>query len=174
MTASRRSRQIRPIRIVEGIAYISLTKGYEAEVDVADLHLISGFSWRAVLSRNTVYARSDIYAKDCTRAIYMHRVIMGEPADLQVDHRDCNGLNNRRKNLRVATNAQNAHNQQLRADNTSGLKGVVRLKNCARWRARIKFEGQYIDLGCFEKAEDAHAAYCRASKELRGDFARDS
>ncbi len=162
---------IRPIRIEGNIAYVPLTKGYEAIIDAEDVPLVEGFNWIASVERNTVYAvRRE--GSGCRREIRMHRVIMGDPDGLQVDHRHGNGLDNRRSNLRVATGLQNSRNARIRKDNSSGFKGVSWNKSARKWHARIKVDGSRINLGNYETPEAAHAAYAKASAELHGEFGR--
>ena len=71
-------------------------------------------------SIRTVYA----VGGDRGRTVLLHRVIAGTPVGMETDHRDRDGLNNRRSNLRNATIAQNRQNAAISADNTSGVKGV--------------------------------------------------
>jgi hypothetical protein len=87
-----------------------------------------------------------------------------------IDHEDGNPSNNRWKNLREATHAQNGANVGLRKDNTSGFKGV-RFRY-GKWRASIKTQDRRLHLGTFDTAEEACAAYHKAAEELHGDFAR--
>jgi hypothetical protein len=100
----------------------------------------------------------------------MHRLILRVDANTQVDHRDGNGLNNTRGNLRPATHAQNQHNSRLRKDNQSGFKGVHRQGN--RWVARIRVDGEQKHLGSFRTPEEAARAYDAAALRLRGEYAR--
>lgn len=162
----------RLIRIEGDIAYVPLTQGHEAVIDAADVPLVDGFNWCARVVPNTVYAvRTDrLGAKP--REVSLHRVLMGDPDGLEVDHRDRNGLNCRRQNLRAATHAQNAMNRAVQSNNTSGFKGVSWHKAKGKWRAEIKVGGKKRHLGSFHAPEDAHAAYCKASTELHGDFGR--
>ena len=88
-----------------------------------------------------------------------------------VDHIDGDKLNNRIDNLRWATSAENRCSVEMRADNTSGYRGVSMLKN-GRWRARIWVNCIEKYLGTFDTAEEASAAYERAVAEIRGDFYR--
>ena len=160
---------IRQIRVVGNIAYVPLTQGYEAVIDVADMPLVDGFSWCATVSPSgNVYAIRRIGRQ----AVWMHRIIMGEPAGLDVDHRDSNGLNNRRGNLRTATDAQNNQNARKSKNNTSGYKGVAPCKQTGRWEAYIGVNGKKKRLGRFRTPEAAHAAYVEASARLHGDFGR--
>jgi hypothetical protein len=105
----------------------------------------------------------------------MHRQIMGlEYGDpRQVDHVDPNKtLDNTDDNLRLATIADQRHNQRKRKTNTSGFKGVSPDKYPGKWRAAITINGKDKNLGTFATKELAYAAYCSAAKEAFGEFAR--
>jgi hypothetical protein len=102
----------------------------------------------------------------------MHRVILGCPDILSVDHKDGDGLNNRRENLRLATQSQNMHNQRINRANKTGFKGVSLHKVSGKWIAQIGLKGKTNYLGLFASPEEAHAAYCRASDQYHGDFGR--
>ena len=165
-------RKIRPIRVEGNVAFVTLTRGYEAVIDAADVLLVGGWNWFALVRPHTVYA----YRTDCSslkkRTVMLHRVIAGEPEALEVDHIDCDGLNNRRSNLRAATRAQNMHNMRTPKRNTSGFKGVGFDRLSGQWRAYIKINGKQHHLGCFTTPEDAHEAYVTASDRLHGEFGR--
>ncbi len=92
----------------------------------------------------------------------------------EADHRDLNKLNDRIKNLRDATSAQNKQNVGIKWSNTSGFKGVSRFSDSiARpWRAEIRVNGKRRYLGRFATAEEAAEAYNREAKSLHGEFAR--
>ena len=99
----------------------------------------------------------------------LHRVVWkletGEDVD-EIDHRDRNGLDNRWENLRPATRYTNMQNRgKIRV----GLKGAYRHR-CG-WTSRISSGGKQQYLGLFHTEEDAHAAYCKAARELHGEFA---
>jgi hypothetical protein len=87
-----------------------------------------------------------------------------------VDHRDHNGLNNRRENLRIATHAQNQWNQ-IKTDRptTSRYKGVRRTRFA--WRPEISFNDKSLYLGSFRTEEAAARAYNAKALELFGEFA---
>lgn len=166
---------IRPIRIEGNIAYVPLTLGYEAIIDADDVHLVEKFNWHALVKKHTVYAvyttPRDAHGKQ--QAILMHRVLMNAPADIQIDHWDGDGLNNRRTtNLRLATHQQNNQNQRVRGDNTSGIKGVSWHARSKKWRAGIRLNGKLNHLGLFTDLSEAAAAYATASSELHGEFGR--
>jgi hypothetical protein len=166
------TRNIKPIRVEGNIAYVPLTKGYEAVIDAADVPLVGAHNWKAKVEPNTVYAVRNDRSGPKEREVRMHRVIMGEPNGLEVDHRDSNGLNNKRENLREATSQQNGHNTRISKSNTSGFKGVSWNKNCGKWRSYISINGQQNHLGFYDTAEQAHEAYCDASAKYHGEFGR--
>lgn len=145
-----------------------LTKGHEAKIDAGDVHLVEGWNWHAHVRPHAVYAKRVANG----RSIYLHRVIMDALDDLQVDHINGDGLDNRCGNLRLATRFQNTCNQRRSKANTSGFKGVSWHESRKKWRAQIYLHGRKHYLGLFEKPESAHAAYCAASAELHGEFGR--
>ncbi len=173
------SRQIRPIRVEGNVAYVPLTKGYEAIIDAADVPLVEGKNWHAYVAlrsdgsiRSVYGSRNPSRAFGTRRPIWLHRVIVAAAPDIEVDHIDGNGLNNRRNNLRCATQAQNTMNCRKRADNSSGVKGVHFHKGIQKWVARIQVGGARHNLGAFSDAQSAAAAYAAASVKMHGKFGR--
>lgn len=166
----------REIRIEGDVAYVPLTKGYEAIIDAADVHLVAGRNWQARESRradgslHTVYAQAARPGKGGTDK--MHRVLLGAACE-EVDHEDGNGLNNRRSsNLRPASTSQNRWNAKTPRDNTSGVKGVTWHKLRQKWMAQIQAHGVSRYLGLFTSLDAARAAVSVARAELHGDFGR--
>jgi len=89
-----------------------------------------------------------------------------------VDHADLNRSNNCWSNLRESTQLQNTWNMPISKSNKSGFKGVSRRKDTGRWNAKIKANGKYLSLGCFDSPEQAAIAYKQAAIQFRGEFAR--
>jgi hypothetical protein len=90
----------------------------------------------------------------------------------QLDHINGNTLDNRIENLRPVTHAQNMLNKKLYRNNTSGRKGVSFHKATGKFQARIYRDKSCVNLGLYERVEDAAEAYRRAAKQLHGEFAR--
>lgn len=162
----------RPIRIDGDLAYVPLTQGYEALIDAADVALVAGRNWTAHVRQHTVYAKGTSVVNGRRVVIYMHRVIVGAPVEMSVDHCDSNGLNNRKCNLRLATHAQNMRNRRPTKGLSSPLKGVRLHKRTGQWRASITLERKVYHLGLFDTEADAHAAYADASRVMHGTFGR--
>lgn len=154
------------------VKHIPLTQGKVALVDDEDLAIVSGHSWRAMRHGKTYYAYTNVRAPCGHRELLaMHQLIMGHDDEGRTpDHKDLNGLNNRRNNLRFAAASQQAMNRNVSSRSVSGLKGVSR--SGERWRARIRVGGRLIGLGTFDCAEDAAAAYDTKVRDLYGQFAR--
>lgn len=108
--------------------------------------------------------------------ILLHREVAARAGlaidGLEVDHRDGNGLDCRRENIRPATPSQNSCNRKRRSDNKSGFKGVYWHSSIDKWVAEIAVSGRKQRLGCFVNKLDAAAAYAAAAVRLHGEFAR--
>lgn len=138
-----------------------------AIVDATDVDRVRNIAW-TLDTRGYVVGRPSGF-KTCTP---LHRWLMidGKNCKKAVDHIDGDKLNNRRSNLRLCTQAENAKNTRLGLNNTSGAKGVSRNVN-GKWRARIWNNRKEIHLGTFETAAEAMAAYDKAAIALHGEFA---
>jgi hypothetical protein len=149
------------------MAELILPSGHVALVDDDDLPaVIAAGPWHVRRDRHVWYVRRHL---SYTRDQKLHQFLTGWP---MTDHINGDGLDNRRANLRPANDAQNAANSRRRQDNTSGFKGVTWHKWKRRWYARIKCDGQKIDLGYFATPEAAARAYDAAAVELFGEYAR--
>lgn len=148
---------------------ISLANGGFAEIDESDLALVSAHRWTFSVHRCGIrYARTKIDGK----VVLMHRLILGCDESLEVDHRDGNGLNNRRTNLRPCTHQQNIANRRKLAPATSAFKGVFWETRRGAWCANIRVQGRKKHLGYFEEETEAARAYDVAAKQGFGEFAR--
>jgi hypothetical protein len=152
------------------VKHIELTRGMVAIVDDDDFNVIAGFKWRTISGRTTCYAGR--MCETSGRLLMTHNVILGRVEGKEVDHKNLNGLDNRRENLRYATRSQQQMNR--RPWGLSIYRGVQldHQKGKPAWRARIRWLGQVKNLGRFPLEVDAARAYDAAAKELHGEFAR--
>jgi len=145
---------------------IPLTQGKTALVDDEDYLLVSPFKWSAA-QRRTWYA----VRIDHKKMIYLHRFLLGIPSEFQCDHINGDGLDNRRCNLRIATNAQNQWNRHKRQIHSSSFRGVTWDKNRNRWIVYITANKKTHYLGRYINETDAAKAYDEAAKRLFGEYA---
>lgn len=151
------------------MATFTLRHGHILLLDDVDAHLGEQYNWFPEPNGSgTCYA----IAKHEQARLTLHRILIDAPCHLMVDHINGNGLDNRRSNLRLATNSQNQANRRLLSLNTSGFRGVTFNKACNKWQAGIKLQGKSYHLGLFTQAEDAARAYDQKSIEMFGEFAR--
>ena len=142
-----------------------------ALIDEADFELASKYRWELLEWTDDQGRRHGPYAYCRSAPLrYMHRLIM--PGVPMIDHRDGNGLNNTRGNLRPATPALNNANQKLRRNSVSGLKGVSWDSCHNKWRAQVWHKGTGYRIGYFATREAAGYAYDRKAVELAGEYAR--
>lgn len=145
---------------------IPLTNGGVTIVDDEDFDNLTKFKWRCVNG----YAARCQNLQGVIVMFYVHREVLNLPSHLMVDHANRDKLDNRKENLRATDSTHNAGNKGMRSDNTTGFKGVSKIRN--KYRATIRKYGVWRLLGHFDTPEEAHAAYCAAAKELYGEFAR--
>lgn len=96
--------------------------------------------------------------------------VYGTWAKHELDHINCNKVDNRISNLRPATRTQNLANTRMKSFNKVGFKGVVLQNN--KYAAQITHNYKSIRIGVFDTPEAAHKAYMVKAIELRGEYAR--
>lgn len=167
---------LRPFRVDGDVAYLLLTQGHEAVVDAEDIGKLSLFNWQAQVHKypdgrvRCVRACRSTYSNGALTLLYLHRVVLGAPPGVVVDHINGNTLDNRKINLREATPKENSRNARKRVDNSSGYKGVSFNKHTQSWQARIRVDGCLKYLGVYETAEEGYEAYCKAALKYHGEF----
>lgn len=153
--------------------YIPLGCGtIRAIIDASDYDLIRKFHWSGKFDRwGNCYARTSTGQQNKT--LFMHRLLMNAQPGERIDHRNGDTLDNRRENLRLATNAQNVRNQKVHRDKqTSKFKGVYFRKDTQKYQAQIMCMGRKINLGQFPDEESAALVYDQNARKLFGEFAR--
>lgn len=136
-----------------------LKRPHTCLIDLADFALVRSYHWRAKLRDKRYYAWSSVWQEGKISTIQMHRLLMGlvvnEPK--LVDHKDGDGLNNRRENLRIASSKVNGFNRcSPHPLNTTGYRGVTYHKNTKKYKVEIR----HMRYGTYPSA---HAANTVAS-----------
>lgn len=117
--------------------------------------------------KRTVYAQISFGYKPQPR---LHQWLLNPPEGMHVDHKNGNGLDNQRSNLRIVTRSQNMHNQR-KTRGSSQFKGVSWFRPYSNWRAYITIDDRRKHLGYFTSEEDAGRAYDTAARAAFGEYA---
>lgn len=151
---------------------IKLKRGKVAFVDDEDFEFINQWEWGYMKSGNTFYAiRNERTGKNKYKLISMHRVIMGTPKGMEVDHVNHDGLFNIKINLKNCTHKENMRNISVYKNNSSGAKGVYWHARQRKWRAQININGKRSTVDAYANKIDATIAYNEAAKKHYGEFA---
>lgn len=156
---------------------IPLSQGCVALVDDEDYDSLIPYQWYAfrgsrsqiIYAARSHYVSNPVNGKSRTVKVYMHKQITGYA---KTDHKNRNGLDNRRENLRSATQTQNNANIPKRKGlHSSRFKGVSWSPARSKWEAKTSVNGKTIHLGRYISEIDAAKAYDRAAVEYFGEFA---
>lgn len=142
---------------------IKLTQEKFAIVDDCDYDYLMQRKW---------YYRDGYAVRGGKPVIYMHRVIlerMGFKNFARSDHTNRNRLDNRRCNLRPATDSQSQCNRNKQKNNTSGYIGVYWCRG--KWVAQIKVNKKQIYLGRYDDKLEAAQVRNKVIKKYHGEFA---
>ena len=143
--------------------FVELTKWGVSLVDMADAETIERRKWQLMHGKGCAYGIGTIAG---VRTM-LHRFILGITDKRHVDHINGDGLDNRRRNLRPCTPAQNAWNKRCRRDLP---KGVYRQAN-GGYRVQVMKHGEKFPLHGFATVEEAAAAREALAIKLHGEFA---
>lgn len=156
----------------EAVCLLPLSQGKYAVVSPCDFRAAMKHKWSIHAGYSTEYAETNTKTDDGWRRVTLHRFLMGDDDPRQVDHKNHNGLDCRRSNLRFATHEQNLRNTRAHKDGSSRYKGVSRSPNGDTWRAQIRIPGKTNTyLGSFLSEEEAAAEYDHAAYHHFGEFA---
>ncbi len=148
---------------------IPLGNGRAAIVSHIDAHWISQRPWHF---NARGYAAASLFGGRGGGIILMHRLILLAPDTATVDHANGDTLDNRRENLRLATQSQQNANR-LKFVGTSRFKGVYLRCDGLKWVAQIgdPQSGRRKNLGGFVTEEEAARVYDDAARAMFGEFA---
>ncbi len=148
-------------------------------VDDEDYDRLNSHNWRLNKRTHTKYvmrqvSKNDQKSLNHPTGIYCHREVMGVIMDksVLVDHKDGDGLNNQKANLRICNGHQNQGNRKKVAICSSKYKGVFWNKRYFMWQSVIKIGGKKKPLGLYINEDEAALAYNKEAKIFFGEFAR--
>lgn len=139
--------------------------------DDADADVVGAYQWHLHPTGRSTYARGFQRGARSSGLVYLHRLLTNASKGQDVDHENGDGLDNRRRNLRVCSRTQNNANRHV-SSSATGVKGVHFESFTGRWRAEIQHNRKRIKLGRFDTQEAAAMAYQNKAAELFGRFAR--
>lgn len=148
---------------------IELTQGYSTLVDDEDFERLSLWRWKVLKSKDKRYACRSKRTPTGSATILMHKEILSTRPGMLVDHRDGNGLNNQRYNLREADRTQNMANSSA-SRGTSRYRGVSYSTKRNKWVAQIKHQGIHYFLGRFQTEDEARQVFDLKNRELNGEY----
>ncbi len=155
------------------IKKIELTQGKVSLVDEEDFEYLNQWKWYAQKDyKNGNYYAQRHDSQNNKKIVLMHKEILGVENKKQVDHKDGDGLNNQRTNLRPSSHSQNHSNTERYKNNKSGYKGVSWNKHSKKYLAQTSIDGKILVIGYFDSPEDAATAYNTVANQLHGDFTR--
>jgi hypothetical protein len=156
---------------------IKLTQNKYAIVDDEDYDDLIKWKWFATKQAKTYYAVRTARLSGKQTTIRMHRYLLNAQTGDEIDHKNNNGLDNRRKNIRFCTSTQNKGNcrkyTSIRYGNKyKGVKANYKRSKNNPWAAVICYKGKGIYIGVFKTEEEAALAYNKKAIELFGEFAK--
>jgi len=158
------------LKVGSAMKKIQLTRGYEALVDDVYFDWLSQWKWRVTFSSSgKPYAITDMRDVNGRKHCFgMHSLVIF--GGNEVDHKNGDGLDNRRENLRDCTHNQNMKNKCLLRYNTSGTAGVSWIASIKKWKVQLQVDGVYKYLGIYESKQEAIQVRLLASKREFGEF----
>lgn len=153
---------------------IVLSKGIVAFVDDEDFESLNKFKWHTRKKGKMFYAirNTSRAGNKMAKTVWMHKELLKVPEDMDIEHKNRNGLDNQKNNLRQCTKAQNQWNTTENENNTSGFKGCYFDKRDGMWFSSIQINGVRKYLGRFKTVEESAKAYDDAAFESHGEFYR--
>lgn len=147
-------------------------------LDDSDYDLINQWTWHIKKDHNVLYARRNYWinvdgVKKC-KSVLLHRILLNEnDPKVLIDHKDHNGLNNQRINLRRCSTCENLRNKKSELGSSSRFLGVTYRKESNTWEASIKDVrvGKRKYIGRFQTEQQAAAAYNLYAETIFGEFA---
>jgi hypothetical protein len=93
---------------------------------------------------------------------------MKTPKGKQIDHKNRNGLDNRRENLCIVSPYQNRLNLSNFRNNTSGVRGISWYENLKKWGIHVRRKGKLNYFGVFSDKKEAETRLLLIRQQLYG------
>lgn len=161
-----------PVRPADGnrgdrrdMKFLKVKGGRFAKVSDKDFSKVSKFKWHLI--KRKYVSRVEVRRGKAIR-IYLHRLVKGARRGEEVHHKNGNGLDCQRRNLKRLS--PKTHRQTFWPSKKT-FRGVGRRADTGRWRAYIQVNRKHINLGCFSSAAAAAKAYNIAARRLWGKHA---
>ena len=149
--------------------------GINFYIDYEDFIKCKDVCWCAQYSEKsrTYYIHGKTDSGECE---YLHRFILGlsNGNNVEVDHKDHDGTNNTKKNLRVGSRAQNAMNMSKFNITESGHHGVSWNKEINRWMVEIWENKNRRYLGSFSDLDEAIKTRKEAEEKYYKEWSYDN
>lgn len=137
----------------------------KALIDSDFIEIVKNYKWATTKKGKSLYVKTDINIGGRRGTLYLATLILGQKKGFQVDHKNGNTLDNRRENLRFATQRQNLMNK-------SKALGYSKNKVSNLWETYIGVKGKVIHLGRFKTIEEAKRVRREAEIKYYGEFAK--
>lgn len=151
--------------------FIKLYSGEYVRVDDEDYDKLNQYIWYLFKSEKWKYAIRTEYKNGKQKTIFMHREIMGiYDSKVYVDHKDHDGLNNQKSNLRLSNNRFNQYNVGKKSISKQKYKNIRQLSE-NRWQVRMRIpKGKRIEK-IVHSEEEAVKLYNDLAIKYHGEFA---
>lgn len=129
-----------------------------ALIDLDDVEKCKQYKWHTKAGQNTLYVIATISE---TSKIFLHRLVLGYCGNMDIDHINHKGLDNRKKNLKICSHSENLTNQH---NYNNGVRKVL----SGRYRATIVQNNKSLYIGTYNSEEEAIKYRKLKEKELFG------
>ena len=146
-------------------------------IDLEDLDRVTNFPYTWFAKLNKSIGRYYVYAseyhpetKRC-KPIFLHQFIMKANGKI-VDHKNNDGLDNRKSNLRMATDKNNSTNRRSKnKNNTSGYRNVSWSERYGKWIVQMQVNKKNTILGKFDDVHEAGKFAEEMRQKYYGEYA---
>lgn len=153
-------------KTIGDITEVTTSSGRKFIIDTADLETVSKHSW-CFDKRSLGYLVANINHK----VVSLHRYLLNPPKGMVVDHINGDTSDNRRSNLRICTQKENARNCRVSYNNRFGHLGIAQTKS-GKYRVQITVDRHTINCGLFDDFDEAVRVRHVAEECYFGDFSQ--